>query len=67
VPTEQRLASATVDSNGRLQREQCVNSSRRVRAAPEGAPDSEQDLSSAALDYPVPQDDRAPTVETSEP
>jgi hypothetical protein len=64
VPTEQRLRSATVDSNGRLQREQCANSSRRVRAAPEGAPDSEQCMSDAAPDYPVPQAVRAPTVET---
>jgi hypothetical protein len=45
VPVEQRLPSATVDSNGRLQREQCADSSRRVRAAPEGAQDSEQCLS----------------------
>jgi hypothetical protein len=64
VPAEQRLASATVDSNDRLQREQCADSSRRVRAAPEGAPDSEQDLSGAAPDCSVPQDVRAPMVET---
>jgi hypothetical protein len=36
VTAEQRLSSATVNSNGHLQK---VNSSRRVRAAPEGAPD----------------------------
>jgi hypothetical protein len=54
VPPEQRLASATVNSNGRLQPEQCVDSSRRVRAAPEGAPDSEQCLSGVAPDIPVP-------------
>ena len=47
MPAEQRLASATVDSNGRLTTEQCADSSRRVRAAPEGAPDSEQCLSGA--------------------
>jgi hypothetical protein len=47
VPTKQRLASAMVDSNGRLQREQCADNSRRVRAAPEGTPDSEQCLSDA--------------------
>jgi hypothetical protein len=47
VPVKQRLSSATVNSNGRLQREQCTDSSRRVRAAPEGAPDSEQCLSGA--------------------
>jgi hypothetical protein len=64
VPAEQRLSSATVNSNGRLQREQCADSSRRVRAAPEGAPNSEQYVSGAALDCPVPQDVRAPTVET---
>jgi hypothetical protein len=35
-----------------------------VRAAPEGAPDSEQCLSGAAPDCPVHQDVRAPAVET---
>jgi hypothetical protein len=45
-------------------REQCADSSRRVRAAPEGAPDSEQCLSGVAPDSPMPQDVRAPTVET---
>jgi hypothetical protein len=44
--------------------EQCANISRRVRAAPEGASDSEQYLSGAAPDCPVPQDVRAPTFET---
>jgi hypothetical protein len=47
VPPEQGLGSATVDSNGRLQCEQCADSSCRVRAAPEGAPDSEECLSGA--------------------
>jgi hypothetical protein len=64
VPAEQRLSSATINSNGRLQREQCANSSRRVRATPEGAPDSEQCLSGATPDCPVPQEVRAPTVKT---
>jgi hypothetical protein len=50
--------------NGRLTTEQCADSSRRVRAAPEGAPVSEQYLSGAAPDCPMPQDVRAPTVET---
>jgi hypothetical protein len=58
-------SSATVDSNGHLQK--CY-SERTVRAeseqALEGAPDSEQYLSSAAPDCPVHQDVRAPTVET---
>jgi hypothetical protein len=35
-------------------REQCADSSRRVRAAPEGAPDSEQCMSGAAPDCSVP-------------
>jgi hypothetical protein len=64
VQAEQRLASATVDSNGRLTIEQCTDSSRRVRAAPEGASDSEQRLSGATPDYPVAQAVRAPTIET---
>jgi hypothetical protein len=42
VPPEQRLSSAMVDFNDRLQREQCADSSRRVIAAPEGTPDTEQ-------------------------
>jgi hypothetical protein len=45
-------------------RGQCADSSRRVRAAQEGAPDSETCLSCAAPVCPVPQDVRAPTVET---
>jgi hypothetical protein len=64
VPAEQRLAGAMVACNGRLQREQCTDSSRRVRATPEGAPDSEQCLSGAAPDCPVPQVVRAPTIKT---
>jgi hypothetical protein len=64
VPAEQWLVSATVDSNGRLTGAQCADNSHRVRAAPEGAPDSEQYLSGVAPDCPVPQDVRAPTVET---
>jgi hypothetical protein len=50
--------------NGRLTTEQCADSSRRVRAAPKGAPDSEQYVSGAAPDCPVSQDVRAPMVET---
>jgi hypothetical protein len=58
-------SSATVDFNGHLQK--CYNA-RIVRAELEqpleGARDSEQGLSSAALDCPVPHEDKAPTVET---
>jgi hypothetical protein len=45
-------------------REQCADSLRKARAAPEGASDSEQCLTGATPDRPVPQDVRAPTVET---
>jgi hypothetical protein len=54
-------ASVTVDFSKVLQ---CADSSRKVRAAPEGASDSEQCLSGAAPDCPVPQDVKAPKVET---
>jgi hypothetical protein len=64
VSAEQRLRSATVDSNDCLQREQCEDSSRRVRAALEGTPDRAQCLSGATPDCPVLQAVRAPTVET---
>jgi hypothetical protein len=64
APAEQRLANATVDSNGRL----TTHSARTVHAEseqpPEGALDSEQCLSGAAPDCPVPHEDKAPTVET---
>jgi hypothetical protein len=43
-------------------REQCADSSRRVRAAPECAPDSEQCMFGVARDCPVPQEVRAPTI-----
>jgi hypothetical protein len=37
-----------------------------VRAAARGAPDSAQYLSGAAMDCPVPQEDKDPTVETAQ-
>jgi hypothetical protein len=43
-------SGTTVDSNGHLQKRYSADSSHRVRVAPEGAPDSEQDLSGAAPD-----------------
>jgi hypothetical protein len=64
APAEQRLASATVDSNGRLTTHSARIVRAEVRAAAEGAPDSEQYLSSAAPDCLVPPEDKAPTVET---
>jgi hypothetical protein len=36
-----------------------------VRAAVRGTPDSEQCLPGAASDYPLPHEDKAPTVETA--
>jgi hypothetical protein len=47
APAEQRLSSATVDCNGRLQRYSARTVRAEVRAAARGAPDSEQYLSSA--------------------
>jgi hypothetical protein len=41
--------------------------SARVRAEPDGAPDSEQRLSGAPPDYPVAQKIEAPTVEIQRP
>jgi hypothetical protein len=63
VPSEQRL----LRTNSRLQKAlnalQCAPARAEVRAAPEGAPDSLQDLSGAPPDYPVAPQVRAPTVE----
>jgi hypothetical protein len=42
VPSGATVASATVEFNGWLTTLQCADKARRVRAAPEGAPDSEQ-------------------------
>jgi hypothetical protein len=60
-----RCASRATASkrNGRLTGAQCADRACRVRAAPEGAPDSEQWLSGAPPDCPVAPPIRAPTVE----
>jgi hypothetical protein len=63
VPTEQRL----LRTNGRLQQALNAHLRAQVRAAPEGAPDSLQDLSGAPPDYPVAPIVRAPTVGTQRP
>jgi hypothetical protein len=58
-------SSATVDCNGHLQK--CYNARTvhvELEQLPKGAPDSEQCLSGAAPDCPVPQEVRAPTVKT---
>jgi hypothetical protein len=64
APAKQRLGSATVDCNGHLQCYSAWTVRAEVRAAVEGAPDSEQCLFGVAPDYPVPHEDKAPTVET---
>jgi hypothetical protein len=45
VPSGATVASATVESNGRLTTVQCTDYARRVRGGADGAPDSEQCLS----------------------
>jgi hypothetical protein len=47
VPSGATATAPTVVCKNEQWREQCADSSRRVRAAPEGAPDSEQCLSGA--------------------
>jgi hypothetical protein len=56
-------ATATSRSNGRLQRIKCTPARAEDRAAPEGAPDSLQDLSGAPPDSPEAPQVKAPTVE----
>jgi hypothetical protein len=64
APAEQRLASAMVDSNSRLTTHSAWTVRAEVRAVAEGAPDSEQYLSSAAPNCLVSHEDKAPTVKT---
>jgi hypothetical protein len=66
-PVHQRSndSSAMVDSNEHLQKCYSARTVRTESEQPaEGAPDSKQCLSGAAPDYPVPQEVKAPTVET---
>jgi hypothetical protein len=56
--------AATNQRNDRLQSYSARTVHAEVRAAARGAPDSEQYLSGAAPDCPVPPEDKAPTVET---
>jgi hypothetical protein len=64
APAEQRLGSVMVDSNGRLQATVHGHFAQMSEQPPEGAPDSEQCLSDAAPNCPVPPEDKAPMVET---
>jgi hypothetical protein len=61
---EQQLASAMVGYNGRLQSYSAQTVRAEVRASARGTLDSEQYLSGAAPDCPMPEADKAPTVET---
>ena len=64
APSGATATSAMVDCNERLQRYSARTVRTEVRAAARGAPDSEQFLSGAAPNCPVPLEDKAPTVET---
>jgi hypothetical protein len=64
VPSGATVASATVECNGRLTTLQCADYACKVRAGADGAPDSEQCLSSEPPDCPVAPQVRAPTVES---
>jgi hypothetical protein len=59
APAEQRLSSATVDCNDSWRALQCATVRDRVRAQSKSAPDTEQCLSGAAPDCPVPLEDKA--------
>ena len=59
---EQRLANATVDCNGCLQRYNARTVRAEVSVAIRGVPNNTQYLTGAAPDCPVPQEDKAPTV-----
>jgi hypothetical protein len=63
VPVEQRLLRANDHLQMNSESKQCAPARAEVRAAPEGAPDSKQDMSGAPPDYPVAPLVRAPTVE----
>jgi hypothetical protein len=64
APSRATAPSTTIDYNCHYQTLQCAIVSDRVRAQSQSAPDAEQCLSGAAPDCPVPQEVRAPTVET---
>jgi hypothetical protein len=64
APSGATAGSATVGSNGCLQAIVCGQFAQKLEQPPEGAPDSEQCLSGAAPDRPVPHEDKAPTVKT---
>jgi hypothetical protein len=64
APSGATAGSATVGSNGRLQATVRGQFAQKSEQPPEGAPDSEQCLSGAAPDCPMPHEDKATTVKT---
>jgi hypothetical protein len=60
-------ATTTSRQRSSAERIECATVRARVRAEPGGAPDTEQCLSGAPPDCPVPQKTEAPTVEIQRP
>jgi hypothetical protein len=60
-------ATATSRQRSSAEHIECATVRARVRAGPDGAPDSEQCLSGAPPDCPVPQKIEAPTVRIQRP
>jgi hypothetical protein len=63
VPAGATASAPTVDCKSVQCGEQCGLRTQKSEQAPEGAPDSEQDMSGAPSDCPVAQLSEAPTVE----
>jgi hypothetical protein len=63
APAEQRLLAQQSTATDTCERYSARTVRARVRAVVRGAPDSEQCLSGAAPDCPVPLEDKAPTVD----
>jgi hypothetical protein len=67
VPAEQRLHAPTIVCKGTVKRYSVRLRAQKSEQAPEGAPDSEQDLSGAPPDCPVAHLSEAPTIGTQRP
>jgi hypothetical protein len=63
VPAEQRLLRQRSSAKATVNNEQCVTARAESEQAPDGAPDSEQDLFGALLECLVVPHVRAPMVE----
>jgi hypothetical protein len=62
APAKQRLLAQRSTTTDSCKRYSARTVRAEVRAAARGAPDSEQNMSGAAPDCPVPLEDKAPTV-----